>query len=230
VITGSWLEIALIALIALVIVVLAWWLLIASEGVYLGRRVVIWLYDLFATRYDAIKGFNPLYDQQYLAQPLMERIAPQRQPRVLDVATGTGRLPLALYRHARFGGRVIALDAAPRMLALAADKLNGMPRLLCTLGDGTWLPFADNTFDVVTCLEALEFMPQPEATLRELCRVLRPGGTLMTTHRRTGRLMPGKIISQERMAALLAECRMTPPEFDIWQVDYDLVWAEKRKV
>lgn len=227
---SSWLEIGLLALLALVIVVLTWWLLIASEGVYLGRRVVIWLYDLFATRYDAIKGFNPLYDQQYLAQPLMERIAPLRQPRVLDVATGTGRLPLALYRHARFGGRVIALDAAPRMLALAAGKLATMPRATCVLGDGTRLPFADGVFDVVTCLEALEFMPQPEAALRELCRVLRSGGTLMTTHRRTGRLMPGKIIAQERMATLLAECGMTTPAFDIWQVDYDLVWAEKRKV
>ena len=225
----NWLEIALIALIALIIVVLTWWVLIASEGVYLGKRVVIWLYDVFATRYDDIKGFNPVYDQQYLVQPLMERIAPLRQPRVLDVATGTGRLPLALYRHAHFGGRVIALDAAPRMLALAAQKLAGKPRFLCVLGDGTRLPFDDGVFDVVTCLEALEFMPQPEVGLRELCRVLRPGGTLMTTYRRTGRWMPGKIISQERMTTLLADSGMTTPEFDMWQVDYDLVWAEKHK-
>ena len=61
---------AVSALLALALLWLAWWLIIASEGVYLGRRAVIWLYDLYAIRYDAIKRVQPLYERALLAQPL----------------------------------------------------------------------------------------------------------------------------------------------------------------
>jgi len=96
---SDWAALFGLALIALIIIGLGWWLLIESEGVYLGRRVVIWLYDLYAGRYDDIKHFRQDYDHLFLAQPLMQRIAPNRAPLVLDVASGTARLPLALLRH-----------------------------------------------------------------------------------------------------------------------------------
>jgi ubiquinone/menaquinone biosynthesis C-methylase UbiE len=225
---ADWLPVLGVALAGCLLVLLGWWLLIASEGVYLGKRVVVWLYDVVAPRYDAIKGFNPLYDQMFLAQPLMERIAPQRQPRVLDVATGSGRLPLALLRYAHFDGQVVGLDASAKMLRLAVNKLRDEPRTRWLLGDGTRLPFASASFDVVTCLEALEFMPQPEAALRELCRVLRPNGLLLITHRRTGQLMPGKIIAPARLRALFEQCGLHEIEIEPWQVDYDRVWGRKQ--
>ncbi len=153
------------------LIALGWWLLFATEGVYLGRRVVIWLYDLYATRYDGIKHFRREYDHMYLAQPIMERIAPIKSPLILDAATGTGRLPLAMLQHAHFQGRVIAVDLSRRMLSQAAVKFNDAHvNLLCAPAEH--LPFADDCFDVVTCLEALEFMEHPAATLSELIRVL----------------------------------------------------------
>lgn len=205
---------------------LLYWLLITTEGVYLGRRVVIWLYDLYAGRYDGIKHFRAEYDQLFLAQPIMKLIAPQTAPRVLDAATGTGRLPLALLRNGHFEGRVIGVDLSHGMLARAAAKTDDA-RVLWLCAPAEELPAFDATFDVVTCLEALEFMIEPGAALAELARVLRPGGLLFITARRTGRWMPGRAWNFERTGAALDELGFEQIEGQRWQVDYDLVWAFK---
>lgn len=223
-----------LTVIALIIVGLGWWLLIESEGVYLGRRVVIWLYDLYAGRYDDIKHFRQDYDHLYLAQPIMERIAPNRAPLILDVATGTARLPLALLRHKHFRGRIYAADLSRRMLVQAALKLERYEReyqesapvmLLCA--DAGRLPFDNAAFDVVTCLEALEFTPSPAESLRECVRVLRPGGLLLITNRLTGRWMPGKTWTQPELTLLLMSMGIDQVTFDPWQVDYIRVWGIK---
>ena len=149
-----------------------WWLLIHTEGVYLGQRVVIWLYDIFAPRYDALVDHDDVEEHLQLAQPLMEYLENER-PRVLDVGTGTGRLPMALCQHARFEGQIIACDRSSKMLHLAANKIAAnhfSNYVICLHADGQALPYPDNSFDCVTCLEALEFMPQPEDALREIGR------------------------------------------------------------
>lgn len=221
------LEVLIIALIALGIIALGYWLFIASEGVYLGRRVVIWLYDVYATRYDGIKQYRRDAEQQFLAQPLLEQIAPQTDALVLDVATGTGRLPLALLRHARFDGKVIGVDLSSRMLGIAANKLNGSTRAQMVLAPAETLPFPDRAFDVVTCLEALEFMTRRELVLEELMRVLRPGGLLLLTNRINTRFMPGKLYDRDELVAELGVLDADTVYIERWQVDYDLVWVKK---
>src|SRR5690606_31092429 len=89
------------------------------------------------------------------------------------------------------------------------------------------LPFPDNTFDVVTCLEALEFMERPEATLAECVRVLRPDGVLLVTNRINTRLMPGKTMTNQEIAELLQSLGMDDVEVEYWQVDYNRVWGIK---
>lgn len=217
----------LLALVALGLIALGYWLLIASEGVYLGRRVVVWLYDLYADRYDDIKHFSKEYDHMLLAQPIMTSIAPVRNPLVLDAATGTGRMPLALLRHKHFQGHVIAADLSRKMLTHAAQKLGGDRRVTVILSPAEHLPFPDDTFDIVTCLEALEFMKDSEVVLRELLRVLRPGGLLFTTNRIATRFMPGKTRSDEALLALLEALGAKDVVIEYWQVDYNRVWARK---
>lgn len=209
------------------LVVLGWWLLVSSEGVYLGRRVVVWLYDLFATRYDDVKNYQRIYEHALLAQPIMDKIAPHTSPLVLDVATGTGRLPLALLVHSHFQGRVIGVDLSRRMLGVAAQKLALSEQVKLLWSPAETLPFADDTFDVVTCLEALEFMADPPAVLHELVRVLRPGGLLLITNRINTRWMPGKTWSKERLAELLASTDIVEADVEAWQHDYHKVWAIK---
>lgn len=234
------LTLVLAAFVAAVLIALGWWLLIESEGVYLGRRVVIWLYDLTAGRYDDIKHFRQEYDHMYLAQPIMERAAavggqrlPFREPLILDVATGTGRLPLAMLRHQHYRGRVIGIDLSGQMLRQAARRLLGAEskagaRSYLVWGAAETLPFPDASFHVVTCLEALEFMERPQSVLRELVRVLQPGGILLITNRLTGRWMPGKTWTEDELRALLHNLGVERVEFDPWQVDYIRVWGRKR--
>jgi ubiquinone/menaquinone biosynthesis C-methylase UbiE/ribosomal protein L37E len=207
---------------------LTWWLFIASEGVYLGRRVVIWLYDLYAHRYDDVKNYYRDYEHIYLAQPIMERLAPLKSPLVLDVATGTGRLPLALMRHTRFEGFVIGVDLSRRMLHYATRNLYPHERATFIWGPAESLPFDDNMFDLVTCLEALEFMERPEQVVKELVRVLRPGGTILITQRINTRLMPGKTWTSGKIQAVLESLGVEGGKAHIGQVDYRKVWGTKK--
>jgi ubiquinone/menaquinone biosynthesis C-methylase UbiE len=209
---------------------LIWWLVFETEGVYLGRRVVVWLYDVYARRYDNIKGYEDKEEYQYLSHPIIRRLKPHTDPLVLDVATGTGRLPLALSQHARFDGYVIGLDASRKMLDVAAHKIateHFDDYVAFIWGDAPALPFEDNTFDVVTCLEALEFMPDPAAVLREICRVLRPGGLLLTTQRINARWFVSRLWDETTLRRLLAESQIEQIEFQPWQLDYNLVWGVK---
>ncbi len=219
---------AISALLALALLWLAWWLLIASEGVYLGRRTVIWLYNLYAIRYDAIKRVQPLYERALLAQPLLDGIAPHRAAMVLDVATGTGRLPLALLEHPDFQGQVIATDLSRGMLRIAARKTRPWSGRCCLLRcPAQSLPFGDASFDVVTCLEALEFMPRPAAVLAELLRVLRPGGLLFISNRIHTRLMPGKTWNHAQLTRLLRDFGAAEVWTEPWQVDYERIFVRK---
>jgi ubiquinone/menaquinone biosynthesis C-methylase UbiE len=205
-----------------------WWLFIETEGVYLGRRVVIWLYDLYANRYDTIKEFQPEYEQALLAQPLMGQIAPHQSPLVLDVATGTGRLPLALFDHVHFQGRIIGIDLSRRTLSKASvnlkDDRDSLDLIWCPAEK---LPFPDDMFDVVTCLEAIEFMTNATDVIAEIARVLRPGGLLLLTNRINTRWMPGKVISDDQLEQFLINCNISEIDIELWQEDYHRVWGQK---
>lgn len=218
----------MLAVAVLAVGVLLWWLLIETEGVYLGRKTVIWLYDIYARRYDRIKEFSDVFDHMFLAAPLMEQVAPHRSPLVLDVATGTGRLPLALLQHVDFQGRIIGVDLSRKMLQVAAAKLGVVgDRASWVCAPAEHLPFDDDTFDIVTCLEAIEFMIDRDAVLHEIVRVLRPGGVLLLTNRINERLMPGKLFTGRQLGERLEALGIVDVEIERWQVDYDRVWGRK---
>lgn len=209
---------------------LIYWTLIITEGAYLGRRFVTWLYDISAHRYNAIKGFQPHQEYWFLARPLLTSLAGTERPLLLDVATGTGRLPLALLRVPAFDGKIVGLDLSLGMLHEAKRHLRGY-RERCTLiwEDATSLPFADEIFDAVTCLEALEFFPHPQTALAEMARVLRPGGVLLVTNRINweARLMPQHAFPRDTFEEMIRSLGMERVITQRWQVYYDLVWARK---
>lgn len=102
-----------------------------------------------------------------------------RDARVLDVAAGTGMVAREVVR--RTGARVVALDMSEPMLRrgieeTAASTMAGDVSFV--LGRGECLPFRDATFDALTFTYLLRYVDDPAATLRELARVVRPGGTM----------------------------------------------------
>src|SRR5262249_39779927 len=108
---------------------------------------------------------------------LVDLLAPARTWVALDVGTGAGHTALALAPHV---ARVVATDLTPALLATAARPAGH--RRLATVEPRTAaaeaLPSPDATFDVVTCRLAFHHFPHPDTAVRELARVLRPGGRL----------------------------------------------------
>ncbi len=209
---------------------LIYWQFIIAEGTYLGPRIVVLLYDWSARAYERIKQFDSGDEQWSLGLPLSRALYLIPAPLVLDVATGTGRLPRALLRQPAFEGRVIGLDLSRRMLREAVQMTAQFAdRLTYIWQDARRLPFDDGTFDAVTCLEALEFTPNPQDVLAELVRVLRPGGVLVTSNRigRDAKIMPGRTFTPAEFKRLLGEFPLEDVRVHSWQMDYDLAWAIK---
>lgn len=207
---------------------LVYWQLIVAEGTYLGPRIVALMYDWSAGAYERIKGFIASEEQWFLGIPLVRSLELVPAPLVLDVATGTGRLPRALLRQPSFQGRVIGLDLSRGMLRQAVRHTAQFPdRLTFMWQDATCLPFRDSTFDAVTCLEALEFMADPHHVLEELVRVLRPGGVLLLTNRvgSDAKWLPGRAFPPDAFEEMLRDLPLEQVKTRSWQVDYNLIWA-----
>ncbi|TKJ28262.1 MAG: hypothetical protein CEE40_11855 [Chloroflexi bacterium B3_Chlor] len=207
-----------------------YWLLVLTEGAYLGPRAVAFLYDRGASSYDRVKEFDPVDDAWDLAMPLQKALKGIRRALILDVATGTGRVPLALLRNLDFEGHILGLDISFKMLQEARRKTAGHEdRVTLLWKDGLTLSFLDNSFDAVSCVEALEFMSDPHTVLSEMARVLRPGGTLLATNRigLDALLMPGRRFSADQLRKDVSSLGFTSVEIKTWQTYYDLVWAKK---
>ena len=212
---------------------LLYWELILAEGAHLGPRVVTWTYDVVARRYDRIKNFDLETEAGLLGLPLGEALVEVEQPRLLDVAAGTGRTARALLRQAAFDGTIVNLDLSGPMLTLGRRECAGWPgRAAWVRGPADRLPFPPEAFEAVTCLEALEFFPDARTALAECLRVLRPGGLLVVTNRigLEAWLMPGKTFSRRAFERLLREYPLADLRVQPWQMDYDLAWAVKSPV
>jgi len=225
----TWLSIGIFAALVVGLGALIYWQLVIAEGTYLGSRMVARTYDWVATRYDAIKQFNPRNESWFIALPVLRGLQGLQQPLLLDVATGTGRLPLALLQE-RFRGQIVGLDLSQGMLRQARAKLQMYSEQVTLVRqDASNLPFDDGQFDAVTCLESLEFMPRPLEVLAEMVRVLAPGGILFLTNRvgMEARLLPRRAFSRPLFEQTLAAFPLTEVEVYPWQVDYDLAIARK---
>jgi SAM-dependent methyltransferase len=127
-----------------------------------------------------VLGAGPAAYEEHLVpimfRPLADRLVTLVEPgpggRVLDVACGTGAVAR---RAVAAGAEVTAIDRNPAMLALARTL---EPAVRWEVGDAAALPFPDGSFDVVYCQQGMQFFPDPAAALREMRRVLVPGGRL----------------------------------------------------
>ena len=93
--------------------------------------------------------------------------------KVLDVACGTGDMVVELQKH---GCNVTGVDLSEEMMAIARQKA---PEATYMLADAEQLPFSDGTFDAVTCAFGVRNFVGLETCFAEVCRVLKPGGTMV---------------------------------------------------
>jgi demethylmenaquinone methyltransferase / 2-methoxy-6-polyprenyl-1,4-benzoquinol methylase len=97
---------------------------------------------------------------------------------VLDVATGTAGVALMLAR--RTDAQITGVDLTEQMVRRGRDRVagSGERRIRLAIARAEQLPFPDATFDALTFTYLLRYVTDPAATLRELARVVRPGGTV----------------------------------------------------
>jgi ubiquinone/menaquinone biosynthesis C-methylase UbiE len=140
----------------------------------LQRRIQRYGWDLAADAYEF------LWQQQLSAahQHLLLQAAPRAGESVLDVACGTGLIALTAADRVGAHGRVVGVDISERMVASAQQRAEalGLENVGFLRMDGERLACADASFDLVYCALGLMYMPDPEQALREIQRVLRPGG------------------------------------------------------
>jgi demethylmenaquinone methyltransferase/2-methoxy-6-polyprenyl-1,4-benzoquinol methylase len=143
-------------------------------------------------RYDALSALLSFGQDPRWRRTMVAAVDASPRDRVLDVATGTGMVATELVR--RYGCRVVGLDQSEDMLAGARAKLardrSLADRIELVRGEAERLPFADGEFDALTFTYLLRYVDDPAATLRELARVVRPGGRVASLEFGVPRLAP----------------------------------------
>lgn len=210
-----------------------YWLVFIGEGAYLGPWAVRLIYRLGASHYDAVRASVILEDSATLLPLLRVALAHTDHPHILDVATGTGRVPLLLAQIAGFDGQIVGLDLTPQML----DHARAKHKIVCPqasihwqIGEAGRLDWSDASFDMVCCLESLEYFPRPQRAIAEMVRVLRPGGTLVISKwpDSWAYTLPGRALTCAALALRLSGLGLDEILIRPWQPGhYELVTARK---
>jgi demethylmenaquinone methyltransferase/2-methoxy-6-polyprenyl-1,4-benzoquinol methylase len=141
------------------------------------RRYVRTLFSTIADRYDFITVMLSYGQDRRWKRRLIALAAPTPESRVLDLATGTGDIAFALAGH---GSRVVGLDLTFRMIQLARAKRATRPAVEFLVGDMLALPFAADSFDIVTTGYGLRNVPNLAAAIDEIDRVLTSSGQVLS--------------------------------------------------
>ncbi len=220
-------------LVGLGVAALLYWIIVIGEGTYLGPWAVRLVYRWGAPHYDAIRTSTHAQDADLLLPVLHTALEGRVAPRVLDVATGTGRVPLLLASDQEFTGSIIGLDLTAAMLDLARQKQTQIcpdAAIHWQQGEASRLAWPDNHFDLVCCLEAIEYFPQPRQALAEMVRVLQPGGILILSKwtDEWARFLPGRALNEQALCQQLHHLGLGSIRITPWQIgSYELVRAIK---
>ena len=129
-------------------------------------------------RYDLLEEALSFGQNRRWRAALVDAIAASSPRLVLDVATGTAGVALAV--ASRTGASVVGVDLTEEMLRQGRARVEGLgeSRVRLALARAERLPFSDGAFDALSFTYLLRYVTDPATTLRELARVVRPGGTV----------------------------------------------------
>lgn len=143
-------------------------------------------FDTIADRYDRCNHLFSLGIDRYWRKRLARELSPSADHTALDLCCGTGDSTFALLRHSPLR-HVIGVDCSEQMIRKAQEKWTRIAsqaqlagkQVQFTVADATSLPFADASFDAVTCVFGLRNIPDRTTALHQMHRVLKPGGRVV---------------------------------------------------
>jgi demethylmenaquinone methyltransferase/2-methoxy-6-polyprenyl-1,4-benzoquinol methylase len=143
------------------------------------KEQVIEMFNSISGKYDLLNGMLSLGVDKYWRYRVVRLVKKKKPETILDVATGTGDLAIAMLKTG--ANTIVGVDISVNMLQVAKKKLSATPQSSVTLqlADGEKLPFEDASFDVVTIVFGVRNFDNRLAGLKEMHRVLNPGGTLI---------------------------------------------------
>lgn len=144
------------------------------------------VHDVFtkiARRYDRMNSILSFQQHRLWRRFAMRHLPIRRNSRILDVAAGTGTWTFAMAKRLGAEGKIVGLDFTEAMLDVAKERQqtsSDAAKIEFVHGNAMQLPYADNSFDMATVGFALRNMPSVETCLREMLRVVKPGGLVMS--------------------------------------------------
>jgi len=153
----------------------------SQPAVPVRRTLAQDLFDGVAPSYDTWAQVLTFFQYLHWREFLVSRLALRPGNLVLDVCTGTAGVALEIADH--HDGRIVGIDVSHSMLQAglsAIEKRNLDGKIQLTQGRAEHLPFPDETFDAVVFTYLLRYVQDADATIRELSRVLKPGGELLS--------------------------------------------------
>lgn len=152
----------------------------SRSKVQLERGAIARFFDAMAPQRNDLFRTNPIldYEQTVRSRAVLSLLNARAGETILDIGCGNARDVVPIL-HA--GARVVGVDISPEMIRQGKRDLAeaGFPDVELHIGDATQLDFPTGTFDAVLCSEVIEHIPDASAAIREIRRVLRPGGRLV---------------------------------------------------
>lgn len=139
------------------------------------------VFEKIYNRYDFMNSIISFNRHKAWRKDVMKRMHVSRGSSALDVCCGTGDWSYALAEQTGRSGKVIGLDFSENMLSVAREKHNKQiqPQLSFMHGNAMQLPFESNSFDFVTIGFGLRNVPNYQQVLKEMARVVKPGGKVV---------------------------------------------------
>ena len=183
------------------------------------------MFDGVAQRYDLTNTVISAGQDRYWRWATGRALQLRPGERVLDLAAGTG---VSTREFTKAGAWCVATDFSQGMLA--AGRFRALPMVA---GDATALPFADESFDAVTISYGLRNVSDPDAGLREMLRVTKPGGRLVVAEFSTPVFAPFRTLYMEYLMKALPRVARTVssnPDAYVYLAESIRAWPNQRQL
>lgn len=140
------------------------------------------LFDTIAPEYDKMNNIISLGSHKKWRQKVMNKMVFPNEAQIIDLATGTADLAIALAENSDVKTKIVGLDFSEAMLAVGQTKVDlsdYSEKITLVQGDVMALDLPDNRFDIVTIGFGLRNLPDPKKGIDEMYRILKPGGQLV---------------------------------------------------